>query len=102
MDAQGTLKASLKLCHGDAECVIRQEMTDCCGTILLVGIATSSVAAFDSCEAAWQAHFGLCGCRGGPTTTEDGKQINPGDGGAPRAHCTNLTSPGGVCMTYVP
>jgi hypothetical protein len=97
------IDASFKACRGDGDCTIRQHETDCCGTILFAGIAASSEGAFATCEAAWDAHFPGCGCRSGPSTTEDGKTIYPGqDGGTPRVHCTNFTMNGGVCMTYLP
>lgn len=103
MDASGQVDASLKACKSDADCVIKQEQTDCCGTILYVGIASPSASAFDACEAAWLAHFPACGCDSGQTKTEDGKVTNPtADAAAPMVHCTDFTTNGGICMTYTP
>lgn len=103
MDASGQLSYSLKGCQSDADCAIRQEETDCCGTILFVGIAQASVAEFQACEAAWEAHFPGCGCASGQTKTEDGHATFPGqDAGAPAVHCTDFTMNGGVCLTYTP
>ena len=103
MDASGQVDASLKTCQSDTDCVIKQEQTDCCGTILYVGVRTASASAFDACEAAWVAHFPACGCASNQTKTEDGKASTfGGDAGAPQVHCTDFTMSGGVCMTYTP
>ena len=102
-DATGQLDYSLKTCQGDGDCVIKQEQTDCCGTILYVGVNQSSTSAFDTCEAAWVSHFPGCGCASGQTKTEDGKTTYPNaDATAPAIHCTDFTSNGGVCLTYTP
>jgi hypothetical protein len=101
--ASGQLDDSFKQCQTDSECVIEQEQTDCCGTILYVGVTTSSVASFDSCEAAWVAHFPGCGCASGQTMTEDGQTTHPGtDAAAPAVHCADFTENGGICLTYTP
>jgi hypothetical protein len=103
MDATGKLDASLKTCASDADCLIEQEQTDCCGTLLYVGVSTASKAAFDACEASWLAHFPACGCDSGQTKTEDGKVWLPGqDASAPLVHCADFTSNGGICLTYTP
>lgn len=103
MDSNGQLDFTLKACQSDSECVIKEEQTDCCGTILYVGVDTASASAFDACEAAWVSHFPGCGCASGTKKTEDGKSTNPGDdAAAPAVHCTDFTSNGGVCMTYTP
>jgi len=103
MSASGQLDGSLKTCQSDGDCVIEREQTDCCGTILYVGVASTSAGTFDACEAAWVAHFPGCGCASNKTTTEDGKTTLLGaDGGGPEVHCTDFTMSGGVCMTYTP
>jgi len=103
MDGTGKLDTSLKTCATDADCLIEQEQTDCCGTTLYVGVSTASKAAFDACEASWLAHFPPCGCDSGQTKTEDGKVWLPGqDASAPLVHCTDFTSSGGICLTYSP
>jgi hypothetical protein len=38
MSATGQLDGTLKTCQSDTDCVIKQEQTDCCGTILYVGV----------------------------------------------------------------
>jgi hypothetical protein len=103
MSASGQLDGSLKACQSDGDCVIKQEQTDCCGTILYVGVSSASAARFDACEAAWVFHFPGCGCDSNKMTTEDGKMTSPAvDGGGPAVHCTDFTMSGGVCMTYTP
>jgi hypothetical protein len=103
MSSSGVLDTSLKACQSDNDCVIEQEQTDCCGTVLYVGVAASLVSEFDACETAWVDHFPGCGCSSGEKKTEDGKVTNPNDdAAAPAVHCTDLTTSGGVCMTYSP
>jgi hypothetical protein len=103
MSATGQLDDTLKTCQSDTDCVIEQEQTDCCGTILYVGVNTASAAEFDACEAAWVSHFPGCGCASNQTKTEDGKATSLGvDGGGPEVHCTDFTMSNGVCMTYTP
>jgi hypothetical protein len=102
-DASGQLSDVLKPCQADSDCVIEQEQTDCCGTILYVGVNTASATEFQACETAWVAHFPGCGCDSNKMTTEDGKTTNPGvDGGAPQVHCADFTMNGGICLTYTP
>jgi hypothetical protein len=103
MSATGQLDDTLKSCQSDTDCVIKQEQTDCCGTILYVGVSTASAGMFDTCEAAWVTHFPACGCASNQTKTEDGKtSVLGGDAGAPKVHCTDFTMSGGICMTYTP
>jgi hypothetical protein len=99
MNASGQLNTSLKTCRSDAECAIEEEQTDCCMTMLYVGVNTASTAKFVECEAAWLAHFiGPCGCPPGQTKTEDGTVVATADAAGPFVHCTS----GGLCMTYTP
>jgi hypothetical protein len=103
MDASGHVDPSLKACNSDLDCIIKREQTDCCGTVLYVGLASASASQFDSCEASWLAHFPACGCDSAQTNTEDGKMTYPWmDAGAPQVRCTDFTSAGGLCLTYTP
>jgi len=102
MDSSGELSSSLKTCQSDADCTIQQEQTDCCGTILYVGVNVSSVSAFAACENAWVSHFPGCGCDSNQKKTEDGKSISDSDGSAPAVHCADFTNNGGICLTYQP
>jgi len=102
-NAAGQLDGSLKICQADADCAIEQEQTDCCGTILYVGVAKASVSAFGACETDWVAHFPGCGCESNKTSTEDGKSSTlTSDSGAPQVHCTDFTMSSGICLTYTP
>jgi hypothetical protein len=103
LSAAGQLDGSLKTCQSDSDCAVEQEQTDCCGTILYVGVNTASVAKFGACETAWVAHFPGCGCASNQTKTEDGKSSTFGmDSGGPLVHCTDFTMSGGTCLTYTP
>jgi hypothetical protein len=103
MSTSGQLNESLKACQSDGDCAIEQEQTDCCGTILYVGVSTNAVSAFTACEAVWVAHFPGCGCASNKTSTEDGKTSTIGsDAGAPAVHCIDFTMSGGICQTYTP
>jgi hypothetical protein len=96
--ATGQLTASLKSCQADGDCVTKLEFTDCCGSILYVGVSASSAGLFDACEKAWQAHFlGPCQCPPKATMTEDGKTVTGVDASSPRVRCAT-----GVCTTFVP
>jgi hypothetical protein len=102
-NAAGQLDGSLKICQADADCVIEKEQTDCCGSILYVGVAEASVSAFEACEVGWVAHFPGCGCESNKTSTEDGKTSTlASDAGAPQVHCTDFTMSSGICLTYTP
>ncbi len=100
-DDAGTVPSvPFKQCGGDGDCVVVQHQTDCCGTIVLMGVAKSKSSAFSTCETAWQKHFPPCGCAPGPTKTEDGK--TPTDPGKAVVKCTDFTSGGGICKTSSP
>ena len=103
MTSTGQLLGIVKSCMSSSDCVIEQELTDCCGTTLYVGISMASVGAFNACESAWEAHFPGCGCASNQTGTEDGIMARRGDDApAPQVHCIDFTMNGGVCMTYTP
>src|SRR5262249_40129452 len=100
MNASGAIDPALKACKSDSDCIIKEEQTDCCGSIRYVGLASSVGSRFDVCEAAWLAHFPACGCDSGRTETEDGSFFLPGqDAGTMHVRCTNFTASGGMCMT---
>jgi hypothetical protein len=99
----GQLSDSLKTCQSDGDCTIQQEQTDCCGTILYVGVNVISTTMFQTCETDWVSHFPGCGCDSNKMTTEDGNTTNPNvDGGGPQVHCADFTMSGGICLTYTP
>jgi hypothetical protein len=102
MGDAGKLDDSLKVCKSSADCVIKQEQVDCCGSILYVGVNAASAAKFDGCEAVWAAHFPGCGCP--PINmTEDGNNVSFGpDASVVHVHCADFTSSGGICLTSLP
>jgi len=103
MSASGQIDASLATCQSDGDCAMAQEQTNCCGTILYVGIRAASASAFAVCESAWVAHFPACGCDSGVSTTQDGKTVgSSADASAPLVHCADFTMNGGTCLTYQP
>jgi hypothetical protein len=89
-----------KSCASDADCTSAPHQTDCCGTQEIIGVSKSKEAAFFSCESAFETHLSSCGCPSGLLTAEDGKALPTPVGAA--VHCTDFTSSGRVCMTYVP
>ena len=96
--ATGQLSAALKSCQADGDCVTSIEFTDCCGSILYVGVSAASAGRFDACQKAWQAHFfGPCQCPPKGTMTEDGRTIAGMDASSPQVHCAT-----GGCMTFAP
>jgi hypothetical protein len=100
--ATGQLRAAIKSCQADVDCVTKMEVTDCCGTLLDVGVSASSATQFDACETAWQAHFlgRPCGpCTSPPPVakTEDGQTVRDVDSNSPQVRCAR-----GECMTYLP
>ena len=102
-NASGQLDPSLKSCQTDVDCVAKVELTDCCGSILYVGVNTASVSDFNACEASSEAHLGLCMCQPNPTQTEDGQTLPSAmDAGGPEVRCTDLKMNGGLCKTFTP
>lgn len=64
---------------------------------MVIGIAKTEKAAFDTCEAASRAAFPACGCPASPPTAEDGTMI---DGSMPvPVRCAEFVGGSGVCRT---
>ena len=107
----GTIDPSLKACASAADCTVQTHKIGCCGAILYVGIARSSVAAFTQCEGAWAAHFPACGCFSDAKSTEDGKCLGnacppsdaapPTPGASPQVQCVG-SGEIGSCRTFLP
>ncbi len=95
-----TVPSGLKLCKSDADCSIASHTTSCCGSAVLVGVASASKSTFDACEKAWDDHFPKCGCPTAAPTTEDGK--TPADPSKAVVHCVDFTTSGGICKTVTP
>jgi len=93
-DSSGQTDPSLKVCKTWSDCVVVQHQTDCCGTILYVGVSSTSAASFQKCEGNWDEHFPPCDCASNTRKTEDGHDVAPGDEVGPVADCD-----AGLCMT---
>ncbi|HET9930253.1 MAG TPA: hypothetical protein VFQ35_06190 [Polyangiaceae bacterium] len=50
-------------------------MTNCCGAMLVMAIATSEKAAFDSAEAICDEQYPACGCAAQGVDVEDGTRV---------------------------
>ncbi|MBI5532893.1 MAG: hypothetical protein HY898_09275 [Deltaproteobacteria bacterium] len=88
--------AAVKGCD-DTECIIKQHMTDCCGTMTWYSVTQSKEAKFDTCEATWRAHIGQCNCKSNGFWTEFPRQP-VSDISLVRAYCADLPA-GSRCMT---
>jgi len=98
VDKSGNLPVSLKACSSDADCAMRERQSDCCGSLTLVGIRAELAAAFSVCEEDRRKGLPLCDCLSQPTRAEDGREVS---GFSPKVKCTDFTSSGGICKTYV-
>ncbi len=94
VDDKGQMPLSLKACGSDADCSQSVRQTDCCGTMLAVGVHKDLAAAFGTCERARQKELPLCDCLPKPLAAEDGSLI-PADGAA-KVRCEF-----GNCRTYM-
>jgi hypothetical protein len=92
----GGTAPSLKACTISSDCTYVRHVTNCCGSVELVGIASARTTAFDVCEKAWDALLPACGCAANDVRTEDGQTDL--DGAAPKVACVP-TSSGSQCMT---
>ncbi len=99
MSASGTVASSVKSCSTDQDCQPVAEQTDCCGSVLWVGIAKLSTELFAACETSWASQYPPCSCAAA-AKTEDGKTTAT-NGSTASAHCVS-TSGGNVCMTTTP
>ncbi len=84
-------------CTGACEIVEHQK--NCCGTIVLMGIAPADHNLFETCEAAWRASLPGCGCMQGPTEVQNPPGTTVDSPAQAVAQCVNWTSNGGICQT---
>lgn len=63
-------------CTNAEDCVPVHHQIDCCGTILIMGLASSEQAAFDALEQYCSARFPACGCAAQGNQLEDGSVID--------------------------
>jgi len=83
-----------KRCVGPSDCAIARHMISCCGTMIAIGLANTSTAAFDTSESACAAGYPGCGCASLPTAAEDGRTEADGT--------IEVTCEAGLCATFVP
>ncbi|MBI5536384.1 MAG: hypothetical protein HY898_26925 [Deltaproteobacteria bacterium] len=89
----------MQICHSASDCQIVQHMTNCCGTMQYIAVASEFVADYAKCEQAWVDGLPACGCMSGPPTADDGQEVK--DPKKVIAECTNWTMSSGVCRTKV-
>ena len=83
-----------KSCTTASDCFIARHQVSCCGTLIAVGLNTSSQSVFETTEAACAADFPACGCASEPTAAEDGRSEVDG---AIQVRCIAEQ-----CLTFVP
>lgn len=87
---------ALRTCDDDDDCGVAPHMLDCCGSMGVVGIATSELEAFEELETACSLALPACGCAGSPfIEAEDGRLFSAGEAEV-EASCV-----GGLCRSYV-
>ncbi len=87
-----------RTCATDADCLVRLHQTDCCGSSVMIGIATSALAAYNASEPACMASYPACGCPAMLPLTDSGETVT--DTSAVLAACVSR-GPRNVCLTYV-
>jgi len=83
-----------RTCMADADCVIVDHQTDCCGNSRAMGIRADQRAAFDADEAICERMYPGCGCPAGPPVADDGMSAIP-----PATIAVACVS--GQCATFV-
>jgi hypothetical protein len=85
-------------CTADADCEVALHQTDCCGSLVAVGINVAADGTFQADETACDATYPGCGCAPAPTMTDSGETAT--DPGTIQAACV-IRGPGMVCLTYI-
>lgn len=85
-------------CTTDADCLVRLHQTDCCGSSVMIGIATSALATYNAGEPACMASYPGCGCPAMLPVTDSAETVT--DTSAVLAACVSR-GPRNVCLTYV-
>jgi hypothetical protein len=92
-DATGSGNACAKLsnlvdtCNSDTDCVAVPHQTDCCGSIMYIGINQTFRNEFQTLEAKNSEACGKCQCRSQPLTTQDGHTVS--DASKVGVHCSS-------------
>jgi hypothetical protein len=83
-----------RACVDGMGCVVARHQTDCCGTEVATGIASTELARFNAAEATCRMQYPGCGCAARDTATDDGMSYT--GAGTIVAECR-----AGVCTTTV-
>jgi hypothetical protein len=76
-------------CATETDCTIATRQINCCGTLMITGVRTTEVDAYQQAAATCASQYPLCGCANGPTVADDGTTAA---GGLPaRVQCLNDT-----------
>lgn len=70
-DPCGAVEAIGRGCAVDSDCVAVRHTADCCGTVVVWGIAASAQAEFLPLEGACGNELLQCKCEAGPTVADD-------------------------------
>jgi hypothetical protein len=89
-----TFPALEKACVEATDCFIADHLVSCCGTLIAVGLNTTSQSAFTAAETTCADAYPGCECAEEPTAAEDGRTNLDG---AIAVRCD-----AGLCRTFVP
>lgn len=83
----GTFPTFPRTCAADTDCVVAVHETNCCGTLVALGMRADQQGAFDAAESICRAQYPGCGCASQGITADDGTKS---DGTHPaRAVCVD-------------
>lgn len=97
-DVCGYVDTIDRSCTADGDCLVRLHQTDCCGSSVMIGIASSAGGVYLANEPACMASYPACECPAMPPTTDSGETVT--DTSAVLAACVSR-GPRNVCLTYV-
>lgn len=105
-DCKSDFEGLDKACKTAGDCELVEHQIDCCGTILIMGLAATAVPGFSSTEQYCAAQFPPCGCAARGMQLEDGSLIDFGSSAYAaecvdhrcRSHSTAATSPCGPLL----
>ena len=60
-------------CHNDIDCFVAMHQTDCCGSIVAMGLSASQRVAFDAAERVCEGMYPPCMCAPHPPLADDGR-----------------------------
>lgn len=83
---------------GGGDCSMVAHETDCCGSILLIGVASSHLKALQACEKAWRASLPACGCASNKISTQQPSSTVANQSMA-TVQCTDWTMQSGICLS---